>query len=75
MCGAPSLTVPVHHGKYLAKGTLREIISKSGFSVKEFKDALQGITSNAGWMPSSCICQLGLLMENADSTAKRWCSI
>ncbi len=38
--GRASLTVPVHHGKDLAKGTLREIISKSGFSVDEFKAAL-----------------------------------
>lgn len=38
--GRTSLTVPVHHGKDLAPGTLREIIGKSGFSVEEFKAAL-----------------------------------
>lgn len=38
--GRTSLTVPVHHGKDLAKGTLREIISKSGFGVDEFKAEL-----------------------------------
>lgn len=35
--GRTSLTVPVHHGRDLAKGTLRKIISDSGFSVEEFK--------------------------------------
>jgi predicted RNA binding protein YcfA (HicA-like mRNA interferase family) len=35
--GRTSLTVPVHHGKDLAKGTLRKIISDSDFSVEEFK--------------------------------------
>jgi predicted RNA binding protein YcfA (HicA-like mRNA interferase family) len=35
--GRTSLTVPVHYGKDLAKGTLRKIISDSGFSVEEFK--------------------------------------
>jgi predicted RNA binding protein YcfA (HicA-like mRNA interferase family) len=38
--GRTSLTVPVHHGKDLAPGTLREIISKSGFSVEEFRAKL-----------------------------------
>ncbi len=38
--GRTPLTVPIHHGKDLAPGTLREIISKSGFSVDEFKAAL-----------------------------------
>ncbi len=35
--GHTSLTVPVHHGKDLAKGTLRKIISDSGFTIEEFK--------------------------------------
>jgi predicted RNA binding protein YcfA (HicA-like mRNA interferase family) len=34
--GRTSLTVPVHHGKDLAPGTLRGLIGKSGFSVEEF---------------------------------------
>ncbi len=38
--GRSSLTVPVHHGKDLAPGTLRGLISKSGFSVEEFSGAL-----------------------------------
>jgi predicted RNA binding protein YcfA (HicA-like mRNA interferase family) len=38
--GRTSLTVPVHHGKDLAKGTLRKIINDSKFSVEEFKAAL-----------------------------------
>jgi len=38
--GRTSLTVPVHHGKDLGPGTLRELISKSGFTVEEFRDAL-----------------------------------
>ena len=38
--GRTSLTVPVHHGKDLAVGTLRVIISRSGFSVDEFKAEL-----------------------------------
>ena len=38
--GRTPLTVPVHHGRDLAKGTLRDIISKSGFSVEEFNAAL-----------------------------------
>lgn len=35
--GRTSLAVPVHHGRDLAKGTLRKIASNSGFSVGEFK--------------------------------------
>lgn len=35
-----TLTVPVHHGKDLAPGTLRAIIRRSEFSVEEFSDAL-----------------------------------
>jgi predicted RNA binding protein YcfA (HicA-like mRNA interferase family) len=38
--GHTPLTVPVHHGKDLATGTLREIIRKSGFSVEMFKAEL-----------------------------------
>jgi predicted RNA binding protein YcfA (HicA-like mRNA interferase family) len=38
--GRTPLTVPVHHGRDLAPGTLREIIRKSGFTVEEFRDAL-----------------------------------
>ncbi len=38
--GRISLTVPVHHGKDLAPGTLRGLINKSGFSVGEFRNAL-----------------------------------
>ena len=38
--GRTSLTVPVHHGKDLSKGTLRKIVSDAGFSVEEFREAL-----------------------------------
>ncbi len=38
--GRTPLTVPVHHGKDLAKGTLREIVNKSGFSAEEFRAVL-----------------------------------
>ena len=38
--GRTPLTVTVHHGKDLAKGTPRDIISKSGFSIEEFKARL-----------------------------------
>ena len=38
--GRTSLTVPVHHGKDLAPGTLRALINKSGFTVDEFRAAL-----------------------------------
>lgn len=36
--GRTSLTVPLH--RTLAKGTLRDLVGKSGFTVEEFKDAL-----------------------------------
>ena len=38
--GRASLTVPVHHGKGLAKGTLRDITGKLGFTVEEFEARL-----------------------------------
>ncbi len=38
--GRTSLTIPVHHGKDLAKGTLRKVINDSGFSVEEFESEL-----------------------------------
>lgn len=38
--GRTSLTVPIHHGKDLAPGTLRKIIRESGFTMEEFIDAL-----------------------------------
>lgn len=38
--GRTPLTVPVHHGKDLASGTLRAILRQSGFGVDEFKAAL-----------------------------------
>lgn len=38
--GRSPLTIPVHHGKDLAPGTLRGLIGKSEFSVEEFRDAL-----------------------------------
>jgi predicted RNA binding protein YcfA (HicA-like mRNA interferase family) len=36
--GRRSLSVPLHNT--LAKGTLRQLIKDSGYSVEEFKDAL-----------------------------------
>ena len=33
-------TVPVHQGKDIPRGTLRDIISQAGFSVEEFLDLL-----------------------------------
>ena len=33
-------TVPVHHGKDLAKGISRGTVSRSGFSVEGFRDKL-----------------------------------
>jgi predicted RNA binding protein YcfA (HicA-like mRNA interferase family) len=38
--GRASITVPVHHGKDLAPGTLRALIRTSGFAVEEFADEL-----------------------------------
>jgi predicted RNA binding protein YcfA (HicA-like mRNA interferase family) len=38
--GCVPLTVPIHHGKDLAKDTLLMIISRSGFTVEEFKAVL-----------------------------------
>jgi predicted RNA binding protein YcfA (HicA-like mRNA interferase family) len=38
--GCTSLTVPVHHGKDLAPGTLRGLIKDSGFTAEEFAGAL-----------------------------------
>jgi predicted RNA binding protein YcfA (HicA-like mRNA interferase family) len=38
--GHTPLTVPVHHGKDLAKGTLWNIIKESGFSLEMFKEHL-----------------------------------
>jgi predicted RNA binding protein YcfA (HicA-like mRNA interferase family) len=35
-----TVTVPVHSGRDLKPGTLRGIIRKAGFSVKEFNDLL-----------------------------------
>ena len=38
--GRTSLTVPVHHGKDLPKGTLNNIFKNSGFSEEEFRQEL-----------------------------------
>lgn len=38
--GRTSLTVPVHHGKDLPKGTLNNIFKNSGFSEEEFRKEL-----------------------------------
>ena len=38
--GRDPITVPVHHGKDLAPGTLRALIRTSGFTVEEFADEL-----------------------------------
>jgi len=37
-----NLSVPVHKGKPLKRGTLRRLIRDAGLTVEEFTDALQG---------------------------------